>query len=166
MHPTRALVVSVLHVVAGVLPGFLTASLAPRIDADFAFSESALGAAVAIVYVVCAFLSSPSGHLVERLGARRAMRAASGATVVCCAGVAALADSAAALVALLVLGGVGNALAAPAASGVLDRHVPETRHGVAYGAMQAGAPVGALLAGLALPAVAIPFGWRWGVVAA
>jgi len=117
------------------------------------------------VYVACAVLSSPSGHLVERLGARRAMRAAAVATVVCCLGVAALAGSAAGLVALLVPGGVGNSLAAPAASGVLDRHVPESRHGVAFGAMQAGAPSGAVLAGLALPAVAIPFGWRWAFVA-
>jgi predicted MFS family arabinose efflux permease len=155
----------VLHVVGGVLPGFLTASLAPRIDADFAFGESALGAAVAIVYVACAFLSSPSGHLVERLGARRAMRVGALTTVVCCLGVALLARSAVGLVALLVLGGVGNAIAAPAGSGVLGRHVPESRRGVAYGAMQAGAPFGALLAGLALPAVAIPFGWRWAFVA-
>jgi MFS family permease len=148
-----------------VLPGFLAASLAPRIDDDFAFSEAALGVAVAIVYVVCAVLSSPSGHLVERLGAKRAMLAGAATTVVCCLGVALVADSAVALVALLVLGGVGNALAAPAASGVIDRHVPESRHGVAFGAMQAGAPIGALFAGLALPAVAIPFGWRWAFVA-
>jgi MFS family permease len=120
---------------------------------------------VAIVYVVCAVLSSPSGHLVERLGAKRAMVLGAGTTVVCCLGVAALADSAVALVALLVFGGVGNALAAPAASGVIDRHMPESRHGVAFGAMQAGAPIGALFAGLALPAVAIPFGWRWAFVA-
>ena len=164
-HPLRALVTSVLHVVGGVLPGFLTASLAPRIDTDFAFSESAVGAAVAIIYVVCAFASSSAGHLVERVGARVAMRAGAAATVVCCLGVAALADSAAALVALLVLGGLGNALCAPAASEVIDSHVPEARHGVAYGAMQAGAPFGALLAGLALPLVAIPFGWRWAFVA-
>jgi predicted MFS family arabinose efflux permease len=43
--------------------------------------------------------------------------------------------------------------------------VPESRHGVAFGAMQAGAPFGAVLAGLALPAMAIPFGWRWAFVA-
>jgi MFS family permease len=165
MRPTRALVAGVLHVVGGVLPGFLTASLAPRIDADFAFSESALGAAIAIFYVACALLSSPSGHFVERVGARRAMRAGAVTTVACCAGVAALVDSAAGLVALLLLGGIGNALAAPAASGMLGRHVPESRHGVAFGTMQAGAPFGALLAGLALPAVAIPFGWRWAFAA-
>ncbi len=164
-HPRRAFVTSILHVVGGVLPGFLAASLAPRIDADFAFSEAALGVAVAIVYVVCAFASPPSGHLVERLGARQAMLAGGATTVVCCLGIAALAESAAALVALLVIGAFGNALAAPAASAVIDHHVPESRHGVAFGAMQAGAPVGALFAGLALPAVAIPFGWRWAFVA-
>ena len=148
-----------------MLPGFLAASLAPRIDDDFAFSEVALGVAVAIVYVVCAALSSPAGHLVERLGARRGMLAGAAMTVACCVGVAALADSAVALVALLMLGGIGNALAAPAASGVIDRHVPASRHGVAFGAMQAGAPIGAVFAGLALPAVAIPFGWRWAFAA-
>jgi MFS family permease len=155
----------VLHVVGGVLPAFLTASLAPRIHADFPFGESALGAAVAIVYLACALLSSPAGHLVERMGARRAMRAGAVATVACCLGIAALADSAGGLVALLVLGGVGNALAAPAASAVLDRHVHESHQGVAFGTMQAGAPLGAVLAGLALPIVAIPFGWRWAFAA-
>jgi hypothetical protein len=40
-YPRRAFVTSMLHVVGGVLPGFLAASLAPRIDADFAFSEAA-----------------------------------------------------------------------------------------------------------------------------
>ena len=154
-----------LQVVGGVLPGFLTASLAPRIDADFAFGEAALGAAVAIVYLACALLSSPCGHLAERLGGRRSMLLGAAITVACCLGVAVAAHSVVTLTALLVLGGAGNALAVPAGSKVLERHVPPARHGVAYGAMQAGAPFGALLAGLALPALAIPFGWRWAFVA-
>ena len=165
IHPRRAFVTSILLVVGSVLPGFLAASLAPRIDADFPFSEAALGVAVATIYLVCAVVSPPAGHLVERLGARRALRAGAATTVVCCLGVAAVADSAAALIALLMVGGVGNAVAVPAASGLIDVHVPESRHGVAFGAMQAGAPVGALFAGLALPAVAIPFGWRWAYAA-
>ena len=154
-----------LHVVGGVAPAFLVAALAPRIDLDFAFGESALGVAVAIVYLVCACLSSPAGHLVERIGARRGMLVGAAATVASCLGVALLADSAAALVGLLLVGGVGNALAVPAASGVVIRHVPASRHGVAFGAMQSGAPIGALLAGLSLPVIAIPFGWRWVFVA-
>ena len=154
-----------LHVVGGVLPAFLVASLAPRIDADFAFGEHELGLAVAVVYAVCAVASTPAGNLVERLGALRALRVGALATAVCCLGIALAARSAVALVALLVVGGLGNALAAPAAGALLNRHVPGGRHGLAFGAMQAGAPLGALAAGLALPAIALPFGWRWAFAA-
>jgi MFS family permease len=164
-HPRRALVVGVLHVVAGVLPGFLTASLATRIDRDFPFDESALGVAVATIYIACALASSPAGRLAERLGGRQSMRLAAAGTAVCCLGVAVLVDSVAALLVLLVVGGFANAMAVPAASALLDRHVPVARHNVAFGAMQAGAPVGALAAGLALPLVAIPLGWRWAFAA-
>jgi predicted MFS family arabinose efflux permease len=74
-------------------------------------------------------------------------------------------ESVAALLAFLVVGGLANAMAVPAASALLDRHVPVARHNVAFGAMQAGAPLGALAAGLALPLVAIPLGWRWAFAA-
>lgn len=60
-------------IAAGVLPGFLTASLAPRIRLDFPFGASALGLAIAGFYVACAVCSTPAGRLVERIGARRGM---------------------------------------------------------------------------------------------
>jgi MFS family permease len=160
-QPRSALACGVLHVVGATLPGFLTASLATRIDADFAFGPSALGLAVAVIYIACAVASSPAGHLVERLGGRQAMRIAGSGTAACCLGVALLVDSVPALLALLVVGGLANATAVPAASALIDRHVPVRRHNLAFGAMQAGAPFGALAAGLALPLVAIPLGWRW-----
>jgi MFS family permease len=165
VHPRRALAIGVVHVVGGVLPPFLAAAMAPRIGADFAFDESALGIAVAISYATSAVASSPAGHLTERLGADRSMRVSAALTVACCLGAALLADSALALIALLVVGGLGNALCVPAASALLDHHVQRTRRGVAFGAMQAGAPLAALAAGLALPVVAIPLGWRWAYAA-
>jgi len=161
-----SLIAGTTLVVAGVLPGFLTASLAPRIRGDFAFSDSALGLAVAIFYVVGTVSSTPFGSLVDRIGARRGVRVAAGMTAVSCAAIAALPQSAVALVAFLVIGGLGNALAGPAVSALLKRAVATHRHGLAFGMQQAGAPLGALLAGLALPAVAIPLGWRWAYVAA
>ena len=149
-----------------MLPGFLTASLAPRIRGDFAFGDSAVGLAVAIFYVVCALTSSPAGRLVEREGAVRGMRLAAATTAASCLAVAAFAHSTAALIALLLLGGVGNAMAGPAVSALLRRTVAVERQGLAFGAQQSGASLGALLAGLALPAVAIPLGWRWAYVGA
>ena len=74
---------------------------------------------------------------------------------------AALAQSTASLLPLLLVAGAGNAIGGPAVSALLRREVAVHRQGLAFGAQQSGASLGALLAGLSLPAVAIPFGWRW-----
>lgn len=153
-------------VVASVLPGFFTAALAPRIRTDFAFSDSTLGLAIAIFYIASALASTPCGRLVDRIGASEGLRVAVVFTAACTLGIALFAGSAPVLVALLLLGALGNGFAGPGASALLTRHVDERRRGLAFGAQQAGAPIGALLAGLALPLVAIPLGWRWAFVAA
>jgi MFS family permease len=163
---SRPILTGTALIVAGVLPGFLTASLAPRIRHDFAFGDSTLGLAIAIFYVTCMAGSTPSGHLVERIGARRGMLLGAALTAVSCLAVAALADSAPALIVVLLVAGLGNAIGGPAVSALLRRTVETGRHGLAFGAQQSGASIGALLAGLALPAVAIPFGWRWAYVVA
>jgi MFS family permease len=148
------------------MPGFLTASLAPRIRADFAFGDATLGLAIGLFYVVSAAGSVPAGRLVDRVGPARGMRLSAALTGVSCLAVAALAGSAASLTVLLLIGGVGNALGGPSVSALLKREVAVGRQGLAFGAQQAGAPLGAVLAGLALPAVAIPLGWQWAFVAA
>jgi MFS family permease len=148
-------------VATGALPGFLAAALAPRIRDDFAFSSSSLGLAAACFYLVSMVFSTPLGRLVERIGAVAGMRACAGLTALSCVAVAALADSAAGLIAVLATAGVGNAITGPAVSAALKYEIGPARRGLAFGAQQAGASIGAVLAGLALPAVAIPFGWRW-----
>jgi MFS family permease len=148
----RSVVTGTALIVAGVLPGFLTASLAPRIRHDFSFGDSILGLAVATFYLTCMVSSTPGGHLVERIGARRGMQLGAALTTVSFL--------------ILFVAGLGNALGGPAVSALLRRTVETGRHGLAFGAQQSGASIGALLAGVALPAVAIPFGWRWAYVVA
>ena len=160
----RALLAGTGLMITGVLPAFLTASLASRIPDDFAFGDAGLGLAIAVFHVMCAVCSTPAGRLVERIGPARGMRLAAIATAVSCLAIATLAQSALSLTALLVLGGLANALGGPSVSALLKREVASRRHGLAFGAQNSGAPLGALLAGLALPAVAIPFGWRWAFV--
>ncbi|HEX5909013.1 MAG TPA: MFS transporter [Thermoleophilaceae bacterium] len=163
---TRALVTGVALIVATVLPGFLTASLATRIRDDFSFENSALGLCVAVFYVVSAAASNPAGRLLERIGPVRGMRLAAALTAVSCLTVVLAANSTATLTAALVLAGVANGLGSPTVSALFKRLIPEARQGMAFGAQQAGAPLGSLLAGLALPLIAIPFGWRWAYAAA
>ncbi len=163
---TRSQVTGVALIVATVLPGFLTASLAPRIRGDFGFADSTLGLTIAVFYVVSALSSTPCGRLVDRIGGVQGMRLAAGLVVVCATTVALFAQSAAGLLGLLALGGVANGMGGPAVSALLKREVHEGRQGLAFGVQQSGASIGSLLAGLALPLVAIPFGWRWAFVAA
>jgi len=152
-------------VATGAMPGFMTAATAPRIRHDFPFGSASLGLAAAIFYLVSFALSTPLGRLVERIGPVAGMRACAVLTSASCLALAALAQSAASLIALLATAGFGNALASPSVSAALKHDVPPERQGLAFGAQQAGASIGALLAGLALPAVAIPLGWRWTYVA-
>jgi MFS family permease len=147
-------------VAVGALPSFLTGSLAPEIRQDFALSDAALGAAVGTFFVASALASPPCGRLVARVGTTAATRLAAGLALACGLAIAALAHSAVALAGLLVIGGLSNALASPAASGLISRDLPSERQGVGYGALAAGAPVSSLLAGLALPLIAHPLGWR------
>jgi MFS family permease len=158
------LITGVTLVATGALPGFLAASLAPRIRADFAFGSSSLGLAAALFYLVSMVCSTPLGHLVERIGPVAGLRAAAGLSALSCLLVVAFADSAAGLIPLLATAGIGNAMAGPAVSATLKHEIATERQGLAFGSQQAGASIGALLAGLALPAIAIPFGWRWAYV--
>jgi MFS family permease len=151
--------------ISGVLPAFLTASLASRIPDDFALGDSGVGLAIAIFPVMCALTSTPAGRLVERIGPQAGMRIAATLTALSCLAIAGLAQSAFSLTALLVVGGLANAFGGPSVAALLKREVAVHRQGLAFGAQQSGATLASLLAGLALPLVAIPFGWRWAFLA-
>lgn len=143
-----------------VLPAFLTASLASRIPDDFALGDSGVGLAIAIFHVICALTSTPAGRLVERIGPEAGMRIAATLTALSCLAIAGLAQSSFSLTALLVVGGLANAFGGPSVAALLKREVAVHRQGLAFGAQQSGATLASLLAELALPLVAIPFGWR------
>jgi MFS family permease len=161
----RALVAGPGLMISGVLPAFLTASLASRIPEDFALSGSGVGLAIAVFHVICAVTSTPAGRLVERIGPRAGMRIAAALTALSCLAIAALAQSAWSLTALLLVGGLANAFGGPSVAALLKREVAAQRQGLAFGAQQSGGTLGSLLAGLALPLIAIPFGWRWAFLA-
>src|SRR4051812_26500634 len=91
----RSLVTGVGLIVGTVMPGFLSASLAPRIRADFAFGDSALGVTIALFYVVSAVGSIPAGRLIDRLGAGPGTALGGVPPRLCCPRIAPLAPSAA-----------------------------------------------------------------------
>jgi len=157
----RPVLLAVAVATAGVLPAFLTGGLAVQIRAEMGFGSAALGLAVALFFVSSSTASVVMGRFVERIGAHRGMRLAvfgSAATLLC---VALLAGSWTGLVVCLVFGGLSNAVAHPATHLSLAREVPPGRQGYSFGIKQAAIPSATLLAGLAVPGIALTFGWRW-----
>lgn len=157
----RAVLLAVSVATAGVLPGFLTGGLAVQVRGELDFGEGALGFAVAVFFAASALGSVVLGRVVERVGSSAGMRLAALVSAASLLAVSVLAGSWWGLVACLALGGLGNSIAHPATHLLLARQVPQGRQGLAFGIKQAAIPAATLLAGLAVPTLAVTAGWRW-----
>ena len=144
-----------------ILPGFMTAGMAVQIRADIGMSLTGLGVALGVFFGSAAIASAPMGALVERWGWSRSLRVAALLAAGALGTTGWLAQSAAGLTAIFVVGGVAVALGHPAANLAVARCVPAQRHGLFYGLKHAAVPTSTLLGGLAVPAVALTVGWRW-----
>ena len=160
-RPVRAALGAVTTTTVSVLPVFLTGGLAVQISAELGFDPSGLGLVVALFFAVSALSSLPGGWLVERFGSGPTSRAAVLGAAVVMSAVALLAHTYAALVAILLCGAWCNVLGQLASNLTLARYVPAHRLGLSFGIKQAAIPLSTLLAGAAVPAVALTLGWRW-----
>jgi len=93
------------------------------------------------------------------------MRGAALASGGCLLAIAAFASSLPVLLGLLALAGLANSAAQPAINLFMAEEVPRERQGLGFGLKQSAIPAAILLSGLALPALALPFGWRVAVAA-
>lgn len=146
------------------LPIFLLGAMAVQMRSELGFSALALGAAVSLFRLTQAFAATVVGKRVDRYGATRSLRAAIILTQVACAGIAVFAASWLALVSWMGLSAVAKSMAQPAANRLLVNNIPLRRRGTAVGLKQAASPLAAMLAGIAVPVVAVTVGWRWAYV--
>ncbi|WP_226361188.1 MFS transporter [Pseudonocardia sp. ICBG1142] len=152
---------AVIVTTASVLPVFLTGALAVQLSRDLAFDPSGLGLVVALYFGVSALCSLPVGMVVERFGSRVTSRIAVVGAAVLMAALGLGARSYVALVVLLLCGAWCNVMGQLSSNLTLARSVPAHRMGLSFGVKQAAIPAATLLAGLAVPAVALTVGWRW-----
>lgn len=158
--PVRVIVTAALALVSAVLPMFLLGALAPRVIADLAVDEVAIGGLVAVFFLAGAVTSVPGGHLTDRVGATTALRlgavlAAGVAITVAVAGTALWV-----LVVLFALAGMAVPLADTGGARAIAAGVPRSRQGIAFGGKEASIPVASLLAGLTVPLLGAQLGWR------
>lgn len=162
--PTRATLQAVAVSVMGVVPAFLVGALAVQIRADLVVGLGMFGFATATLFAFSGLLARPGGRLVQRLGARRGTALALLLSITSLVAVG-LAQSPVWLMAALAIGGLGNAVAQPSANLGISQLVTDAHLGLAFGIKQSSIPAATLLGGLAVPGIALVFGWRWAVAA-
>ncbi|MEU4238894.1 MFS transporter [Actinoplanes sp. NPDC026619] len=166
VKPLRAVTGALTTTIAVSIPVFLVGGLAVQIGDELNFSPAGLGLAVSAYFGASALASIPAGWLVERFGAARISRLGIALAATSLLGIAAAANALRSLIAILALGAAANAMGQLASNTSLSRHVPPGRQGLSFGVKQAAIPVSTLLAGAAVPVVALTVGWRWAFVLA
>jgi MFS family permease len=164
VRPLRAATGALTTTIACSVPVFLVGGLAVQIGDELGFSPAGLGLAVSAYFGASALASVPAGALVERYGSTTIARAGISLAAACLLTIAVAARSLWSLIAILALGAAANAMGQLASNTSLSRHVPVRRQGLSFGVKQAAIPVSTLLAGAAVPVVALTLGWRWAFV--
>lgn len=142
------------------LPWALTGALAVQIARDLDVPATSVGALIGVFFAAAMVSSIAGGRLVERFGARAGMWTA-GLLSMLSLLAGAVAWSPFMLAVALALGGIGTAVATPAAHLLMALKVPETRQGLAFGVLRTANPAAGFLAGAAVPAIGMTVGWRF-----
>jgi MFS family permease len=145
---------------AAVLPQYLIGAVAVAIRSDFSLTDSELGLAVGVSFAISAVTAPMAGRTVAWIGVRRGVIVSAALIMVSALGIATIADSADALIALMAVNGLGCGIGAPCFSALIVSSVSVARHGTALGLYTSAPQIAAFLAGLALPGIAEPFDWR------
>ncbi len=155
------LVVSISSTTSTVFPVFITGAVAVQLRQSLHFSLALVGVAVAIFFGTAAATSLFAGSLAENQGGAKVMRIATFASAIAMGLIAFLAHSFFELAILLAFAGVANGTNQPANNLFVINAVNSNRRGFALGVKQAAIPVATLLAGVAVPSVALTIGWRY-----
>ena len=149
------------------LSHFYQLSLPPLfhlIRADIEVSFIALGTAVGAYNIATAFLQTPVGFLVDRIGARWVLIAGlflNGVAFVAMG----MADSYLQIVAALVLAGIGNSVFHPADFAILSASIEESRMGRAFSAHSLSGSLGFAAAPVTVLFLASVWDWRIALIA-
>jgi len=136
-----------------------TAVLFPLIKGDLGVSYTALGATVALYYVVSGICQTLAGFAVDRYGARRVLFTGL-ALATAGAALAGFAQSYAMLVAAALVGGLGNSVFHPCDFSILNARVRKERLGYAFSGHGIAGYLGYAAAPAYAVALAAAVGWR------
>ena len=155
---------AVLATVSSVVPGFLIGALSVQVSAEMGVSEAAYGWGLGSFFGSAMVGSIMLGRLAQRVGPLNQMSLALVVSAVVQVALAATARSFLAVIGYLVVAGMANAAIQTSVNLALAQaQLP--RLGFAVSIKQSGLPTATLLAGFAVPTLALTVGWRWAYVA-
>jgi MFS family permease len=125
----------------------------------------ALGLAVSAFFYAGGMMAAPLGRVSDRIGWPRSFQVGALVTVISLLGAAFLARSWLSLTVWLIVGGLGYTLVMPASNIALSSEFGPRRQGLLFGAKGSASSLVTMLAGGAVPALALTLGWRWAFAA-
>ncbi len=163
-HPGLVVNAAVMATVSTVLPGFLIGALSVQVGPEMDVSEAVYGWGLSSFFGAAMVGSIMLGRLAQRIGPLNQMTAALGVSIAVQLALAVAARSFGAVIGFLVVAGLANAANQTSVNLALAQaQLP--RLGLAVSIKQSGLPTATLLAGLAVPSLALTVGWRWAYVA-
>ena len=163
-RPSLVINAAVMATVSTVLPGFLIGAMSVQVSAEMGVSEGVYGWGLGSFFGAAMVGSIMLGRLAQRIGPLNQMTLALGVSIAVQLALAASARSFLAVIGFLVLAGLANAANQTSVNLALAQaQLP--RLGLAVSIKQSGLPTATLLAGFAVPSLALTVGWRWAYVA-
>ena len=160
MRRTRVTTVASSVVALAAVPVFLTGAMGVQIRAEFGLGPAGFGIMLSAFHASSALASPTLGRTAERHQAM-SMRWAVTLTLVSLVGIALGGRSPVLYAGFLIGTGLGFALAQTSTNLFITRTVPAGNRATVLGIKHAAIPLAALVAGLAVPTVAVTIGWRW-----
>lgn len=138
--------------------------VAPNVAADLGLDPGFIGVYIAVLHAASIVTSVLSGAFVVRYGGVRVSQI--GLLLIVAGLGLALPGGMVVFAASAVLLACGYGPLTPSASQILARHAPPHLTPLVFSIKQTGVPLGGIIAGAAMPAAALAFGWRGAFVAA
>ena len=157
----RVVTLAIAATTAGTLPVFLTGALSVQIRASLHLNKAATGMLVALFFASATVTSLTSGRLAEKFGSEAVMKVATALAGINLVGITLFASNFASIAVFLGIAGLSNGALQPSVNMFVAGAIPPSRQGFAFGIKQAAIPSATLLAGLAVPLVALTIGWRF-----
>ena len=163
---TKPLLAAVLSSTLSILPVQLLGASAVLARDELHFNPADLGVAVASFFAAYGVSAWTAGHLSQTRGPRVGLIIGTALSCVALLGIATIVHDWWTMIALMMIGGVGNAFSAVGGNLALGSGGGFRRQGLAFAMKQSAVPLSGLLSGAAVPIIGVTLGWRWSFVAA